>query len=142
MFEVRAKTDIKTPDGTLKLSAGEVADTVTTGSDGSAVSKALYLGEYEVVETTAPEGYLLDTEPHAVTLRYKDQYTAIVSAQVGIRDDAPNVELTLIKRAELFHAEEAKIIIGAPAKASCLGYMRMSRYPRRRTLRSYLRILL
>ena len=112
VFEVRAKTDIKTPDGTLKLSAGEVADTVTTGSDGSAVSKALYLGEYEVVETTAPEGYLLDTEPHAVTLRYKDQYTAIVSAQVGIRDDAPNVELTLIKRAELFHAEEAKIITG------------------------------
>ena len=112
VFEIRAKTDIKTPDGTLKLSAGEVADTVTTGSDGSAVSKALYLGEYEVVETTAPEGYLLDTEPHAVTLRYKDQYTAIVSAQVGIRDDAPNVELTLIKRAELFHAEEAKIITG------------------------------
>lgn len=112
VFEVRAKTDIKTPDGTLKLSAGEVADTVTTGSDGSAVSKALYLGEYEVVETTAPEGYLLDTELHAVTLRYKDQYTAIVSAQVGIRDDAPNVELTLIKRAELFHAEEAKIITG------------------------------
>ena len=112
VFEVRAKTDIKTPDGTLKLSAGEVADTVTTGSDGSAVSKALYLGEYEVVETTAPEGYLLDTEPHAVTLRYKDQYTAIVSAQVGIHDDAPNVELTLIKRAELFHAEEAKIITG------------------------------
>lgn len=112
VFEIRAKTDIKTPDGTLKLSAGEIADTVTTGSDGSAVSKALYLGEYEVVETTAPEGYLLDTEPHAVTLRYKDQYTAIVSAQVGIRDDAPNVELTLIKRAELFHAEEAKIITG------------------------------
>ena len=55
---------------------------------------------------------MLDTEPHAVTLRYKDQYTAIVSAQVGIRDDAPNVELTLIKRAELFHAEEAKIITG------------------------------
>ena len=33
VFEIRAKTDIKTPDGTLKLSAGEVADTVTTGSD-------------------------------------------------------------------------------------------------------------
>lgn len=120
VFEVRAKTDIKTPDGTLKLSAGEVADTVTTGSDGSAVSKALYLGEYEVVETTAPEGYLLDTEPHAVTLRYKDQYTAIVSAQVGIRDDAPNVELTLIKRAELFHAEEAKIYM-APGEGFVFG---------------------
>ena len=77
-FEIRAKTDIKTPDGTLKLSAGEVADTITTGSDGSAVSKALYLGEYEVVETTAPEGYLLDTEPHAVTLRYKDQYLSLI----------------------------------------------------------------
>ena len=111
VFEIRAKTDIKTPDGTLKLNAGEVADTVTTGSDGSAVSKALYLGEYEAVEVTAPEGYLLDAEPHAVTLRYKDQYTAIVSAQVGIRDDAPNVELTLTKHAEQFNSEEAKISI-------------------------------
>lgn len=120
VFEIRAKTDIKTPDGTLKLSAGEVADTVTTGSDGSAVSKALYLGEYEVVETTAPEGYLLDTEPHAVMLRYKDQYTAIVSAQVGIRDDAPAVELTLEKQAEQFSAEEAEIYM-APGEGFVFG---------------------
>ena len=120
VFEIRAKTDIKTPDGTLKLAAGEVADTVTTGSDGSAVSKPLYLGEYEVVEVTAPEGYLLDAEPHAVTLRYKDQYTAIVSAQVGIWDDAPNVELTLTKQAEQFRAEEAEIAIG-PGKGFTFG---------------------
>ncbi len=112
MFEIRAKNDIIKPDGTLILKAGEVADTVTTGSDGSVASKALHLGEYEVVEVTAPEGYLLDTEPHAVTLRYKDQYTAIVSAQIGIRDDRPSIELTLEKQAEQFNAEEAEMTIG------------------------------
>ena len=120
VFEIRAKTDIKTPDGTLKLSAGEVADTVTTDPDGQSVSKPLYLGEYEVVEISVPEGYLLDTEPHAVTIRYKDQYTAIVSAQVGIRDDAPAVELTLEKQAEQFSAEEAKISM-APGEGFVFG---------------------
>ena len=120
VFEIRAKTDIKTPDGTLKISAGDVADTVTTGPDGQTVSKLLYLGEYEIVEITAPEEYLLDTEPHAVTLRYKDQYTAIVSAQVGIRDDAPAVELTLQKQAEQFSAEEAEIYM-APGEGFVFG---------------------
>lgn len=97
------------PDGTLKLHAGEVADTITTGSDGSAVSKDLYLGEYEVVEVAAPSGYLLDAAPHAVTLRSKDQHTAIASAQVGIRNTLPRVELTLWKQAERFQAEAAEL---------------------------------
>lgn len=109
VFEIRAKTDIKMPDGTLKLHAGEVADTITTGSDGSAVSKDLYLGEYEVVEVAAPSGYLLDAAPHAVTLRSKDQHTAIASAQVGIRNTLPRVELTLWKQAERFQAEAAEL---------------------------------
>ena len=120
VFEIRAKAGIVKPDGTLILKAGEVADTVTTGSDGSAVSKALYLGEYEVVEVTAPEGYLLDSEPHAVTLRYKDQYTAIVSAQIGIRDDRPNLELALTKYAEQFRAEEAEMTM-APGEGFTFG---------------------
>lgn len=109
VFEIRAKTDIKMPDGTLKLHAGEVADTITTGSDGSAVSKDLYLGEYEIVEVAAPLGYLLDAAPHAVTLRSKDQHTTIASAQVGIRNALPRVELTLWKQAERFQAEAAEL---------------------------------
>ena len=55
-FEIRAAEDVYTPDGTLRYSAGEVVDTLTTGPDGTATSKELYLGKFEIVETKAPHG--------------------------------------------------------------------------------------
>ena len=48
VYEITAAEDIYTLDGTLRASKGEVVDTVTTGADGTAVSKELYLGKYEV----------------------------------------------------------------------------------------------
>ena len=36
-YEIKAAADIYTPDGTLRCSAGEVVDTVTTGADGMRV---------------------------------------------------------------------------------------------------------
>ena len=33
MYEVRAKTDIVTPDGTVRLRAGELADTLVTETE-------------------------------------------------------------------------------------------------------------
>ena len=48
VYEIRAAEDIYTLDGTLRASKGEVVDTVTTGKDGTAKSKELYLGKYEV----------------------------------------------------------------------------------------------
>ena len=44
VYEVRAEEDIRTPDGTLRYSKGEVLDTITTSSDGFVTSKELYLG--------------------------------------------------------------------------------------------------
>jgi hypothetical protein len=43
VFDIIARTDIVTPDGTVRMTAGTVADTLTTGEDGKAESKALYL---------------------------------------------------------------------------------------------------
>ena len=59
-FEIRAAEDITTPDGTLRYSAGEVVDTLTTSADGTATSTELYLGKYEIVETKAPYGMVLN----------------------------------------------------------------------------------
>ena len=58
-FEIRAAADIKTPDGTVRLAAGQLADTVTT-QGGMGATKQLYLGEYIVTEKTAPDGYVQD----------------------------------------------------------------------------------
>ena len=54
-FDIRATADIKTPDGTVRLKAGELADTVTT-KNGVGTTKQLYLGDYLVTERTAPDG--------------------------------------------------------------------------------------
>ena len=42
--DITALEDIVTPDGTVHLKAGELAATLTTGSDGTATSEPLYLG--------------------------------------------------------------------------------------------------
>lgn len=70
IYEITAAEDIITPDGTLRYTAGEVVDTVTTDETGLAESKPLYLGKYEVREITAPTGYVLNTEVHTAELVY------------------------------------------------------------------------
>lgn len=44
VYEITAAEDVVTLDGTLRYSAGEVVDTITTDENGLAESKPLYLG--------------------------------------------------------------------------------------------------
>ena len=64
VYEIIAAEDIITPDGTVRNQKGNVVDTVTTDENGTAVSRELYLGKYEVREITAPHGMVLNPEPH------------------------------------------------------------------------------
>ena len=73
VYEIRAAENVVTLDGTLRYSAGDVVDTITTGEDGEAVSQPLYLGKYEITEITAPYGMVLNTEVRAVELVYAGQ---------------------------------------------------------------------
>lgn len=75
VFEIKAAKDIKTTGGTTLIAADTVVDTVTTDGNGSAASKQLELGQYIVKEKTAPDGYVLDTTEHAVTL--DDSHTSV-----------------------------------------------------------------
>lgn len=67
-FEVTAAEDIYTADGTLRISKGALADTLVTGEDGTAQSKELYPGKYFLRETSAPEGFVADTEVKELTV--------------------------------------------------------------------------
>ena len=67
-FEVTAAEDIYTADGTLRIKAGETADRIITGADGTAESRELYPGKYLLRETSAPEGYILNAEPREITV--------------------------------------------------------------------------
>ena len=99
-FEIRAAEDIVTPDGTLRYSAGEVVDTLTTAADGTATSTELYLGKYEIVETKAPYGMVLNEEPISVELKYAGQEVAVTSTSVSIYNERQKVLVKLYKDLE------------------------------------------
>ena len=99
-FEIRAAEDITTPDGTLRYSAGEVVDTLTTSADGTATSTELYLGKYEIVETKAPYGMVLNEEPISVELEYAGQEVAVTSTSVSIYNERQKVLVKLYKDLE------------------------------------------
>ena len=40
----------------MRANAGDVVDTITTDEEGKAATKELYLGKYQIVEKTAPDG--------------------------------------------------------------------------------------
>ena len=73
VFEIKAVDDIVTADGTVRVKAGEVVDTVTTDKNGNAVTRLLYLGKYEVTEIKAAPGYVINRTPQTVELTYAGQ---------------------------------------------------------------------
>lgn len=99
-FEIRAAEDIYTPDGTLRYSAGEVVDSLTTSADGTATSTELYLGKYEIVETKAPYGMVLNEEPVSVELAYAGQEVAVTSTSVSIYNERQKILVKLYKDLE------------------------------------------
>ena len=102
-FDIIAAEDIVTPDGTVRLKKGDVADHVTT-KDGIAESEKLYLGSYEIRETKQPEGYVLSDEIYSVTLEYEDQETPVVVQSVNVTNSP--VKVRIIK----LDAESGKVL--------------------------------
>ena len=88
-FQIHAKDDIVTGDGVVHYKAGELVDTVTT-VQGIIASKHLYLGTYTITEITAPDGYILDSTPHDVTLAYGGQSVELVTESLSL-DNAPQM---------------------------------------------------
>ncbi len=97
VYEITAAEDIVTLDGTLRAAKGEVVDTVTTGADGTAKSKELYLGKYEIKEITAPYGMVLNAETHAVELVYAGQNVAVTEMDTSFYNERQRVEIDLVK---------------------------------------------
>lgn len=85
-FDVVASNDIVTPDGQLKHRKGDVVDTITTGDDGKAQTKELYIGTYELVEKIPPEHYLANPETVRVTTEYDKETPGTI--EVSVEHDA------------------------------------------------------
>ena len=97
VYEIIAAEDIYTPDGTLRYAKGTVVDTVTTGEDGVAVSKALYLGKYEIREIKAPYGMVLNGETHTVELTYAGREIEITETATEFYNERQKIEIDLNK---------------------------------------------
>ena len=100
VYEITAAEDIVTLDGTVRAEKGEVVDTITTGADGTATSKELYLGRYEVKEVTAPYGMVLNDEIHSVELVYAGQEIEVTETATGFYNERQRVEIDLVKSLE------------------------------------------
>lgn len=116
-FEVRAAEDICTPDHQKDADGNRIVlyakdtlvTTITTGESGKAVAKDLPLGKYYVVETKAPEGFVLNPEPVKVALTYQDQDTPIVEAEAIVGNDRQKVAISVEKQ----DAENGRVLSGA-----------------------------
>lgn len=116
-FEVRAAEDICTPDHQKDADGNRIVlyakdtlvATITTGESGKAVAKDLPLGRYYVVETKAPEGFVLNPEPVKVALTYQDQDTPIVEAEAIVGNDRQKVAISVEKQ----DAENGRVLSGA-----------------------------
>ena len=99
-YEIFAREDIKDPsnDGKVLYKSGTVVDTITTNAEGKATSKALPLGEYSVREIKAPEGFVLSDKVENVSLKYKDQNTAIVYDNASFTNERQKVSISVIKK--------------------------------------------
>ncbi|MCD2243464.1 SpaA isopeptide-forming pilin-related protein [Listeria monocytogenes] len=97
-FDVVAKENIVTPDGTIRAKQGEVVDHVKTNAEGAFESnKALYLGEYQLVETNLPGEYK-ELKPVAFSLQYQDDQTEIVWANVNVKNILKKGEAEISKK--------------------------------------------
>ena len=100
MYEIYAKEDIVTPEGTIKYTAGQLVETVMTDENGQFASQQLYLGTYVIKEKTAPVGYVQDTTEYEVTLSYGGQNENIVLSSISLSNERQKVILSFRKELE------------------------------------------
>mgnify|MGYP002534567103 CR=1 FL=1 len=101
VYEIRAAADIITADGTIRFTKGEVVDTVTTGNNGFAKSRELYLGKYEIEEIKAPYGMVLNDEIHIAELVYAGENVSITETGASFINEKQKVEISLKKALEV-----------------------------------------
>ena len=98
VFQVIAVEDIVTLDGTTRAYAGDVVSEITTDENGYAETEPLYLGKYEVRETKAPYGYVLNNKPKDVELTYAGQeFEVRDTVNTAFENEYQSVRISLSK---------------------------------------------
>lgn len=130
VFEVYAAEDIYTADfqkdekgnRILEYAKDTLVATLTTDENGEAGLKDLPLGSYRIVETKAPDGFVLDKEAQTVTFTYADQNTPIIKQEAVFTNDRQKVEISVVKRDAETNAEVKGAVFGLYAKNDILAH--------------------
>ena len=99
-YEIRAAETTYSPDGQKRYDKNELVDTITTNEEGIATTKEMYPGEFKIIETVTPEGYVTDKNIPNVVLENNDTLTRVVTIKKDLSDDRQKLKITFKKEYE------------------------------------------
>ncbi|WP_278728986.1 SpaA isopeptide-forming pilin-related protein [Holdemanella biformis] len=109
-YEITAREDIVTPEGTVWFHKGDVVDTFTTG-DGVTTSSLLQLGKYSIKETTTQTGYVLDENSYDFDIEYAGQMIDVVEIKQAYVNERQKLDLQITKTFEDEDKEAYKDVV-------------------------------
>lgn len=98
-YEITAREDIVTPEGTVWFHKGDVVDTFTTG-DGVTTSALLQLGKYSIKETATQTGFVLDENTYDFDIEYAGQMIDVVEIKQAYVNERQKLDLQITKSFE------------------------------------------
>ncbi|MGM0020238.1 hypothetical protein IGK80_001117 [Enterococcus sp. DIV0609] len=118
-FKIRAREDITTPDGTVRLAKGEYVqkdgkdfELVTNDLGMTESDPNLYLGKYEAVEIEAPNGFVLLKDPIPFEIKYEGQLVELASTTVKVENQLQEINVYGYKKQEVVTGwEDGKPVI-------------------------------
>lgn len=98
-YEITAREDIVTPEGTVWFHKGDVVDTFTTGDDVT-TSALLQLGKYSIKETATQTGFVLDENTYDFDIEYAGQMIDVVEIKQSYVNERQKLDLQITKTFE------------------------------------------
>lgn len=104
-YNIYAAEDIYSQDKVTKIhKAGDLVGSLTTGEDGNAVSDALYLGKYKVVEQKAPQNLVIgkteEERTQYVALTYAGQTAELAAGEITFLNERPEIAVKVVKKSK------------------------------------------
>ena len=109
-YEITAREDIVTPEGTVWFHKGDVVDTFTTG-DGITTSSLLQLGKYSIKEIATQAAFVLDGNTYDFDIEYAGQMIDVVEIKQSYVNERQKLDLQITKTFEDEDKEAYKDVV-------------------------------
>lgn len=97
VYELYANKDIYSANHVLKYKKGALIKTIVTDENGMAKIEDLYLGSYFFREKSSSNNNMIDQNKYYFELKYKDQYTEIITCSFSFKNYLPKGTLEFTK---------------------------------------------